>query len=706
MNKKLVFEIGTEELPSSCIYEGIDSLKSILADKLEKNRLEFSKIETFGTPRRLIAIVFELSNKQESLEKTIIGPPERISFDENGNPNQTAKGFAKSLQIPVEELEKIPTDKGVYIGKKIFEEGKFAVDILPKILNEVIYSIPFSKQMTWSTWQIKFARPIRWILAIYGNEILNVEIESLKSSNFTYGHRTLCPNPLEINDSENFLKILEEKGYVIVDGEKRREIIKNKIKEIEDTFKNKNDEIKVIINEELLDEIINLVEIPNVLIGSFPHEYLLMPKDILIKAIEYHQRYFAVLNKKGEVLPKFIVIQNGILDENDEIIKGNERVLKARLSDALFFYNEDKKHSWQSWNEKLKGVIFYSKLGSMYDKEERIAKICNLIFDDLNNNGIKIPKEILEYLNKASMLCKTDLVTNLVVEFPELQGVVGREYAKERNENKEVYEAIFEHYLPRFNDDILPQTITGTILSIADKIDTITGIYLAGEIPSGSQDPFALRRRALGIVLSLLENNFNIDIKKLVKFSVSLYKKFLNFDDEKELKIINAVVDFIMARFKFTFEKEGKRTDIIDAILETNENSLISINKKYQAITDLIDNNNIEEIVTPMVRCKNIIKNIKTNGNVDINLLKEVYEKELYEEIILKEKSISQLNSKNLYSDSLRLLIDFRKKVDIFFDKVLIMDKIEEIKNNRLNLVKRAFNLYKLVADFTKIIIA
>ncbi|MCL4385328.1 MAG: glycine--tRNA ligase subunit beta [Actinobacteria bacterium] len=703
MKKKLVFEIGTEELPSSCLYEGTQSLKNILSDKLEKNRLEFSKIETFGTPRRLIAIVYELNNVQNSLEKIIIGPPERISFDEQGKPNQAAKGFAKGIGISVDELEKIPTDKGIYIGKKLFEKGKNTVDILPEILNEVIYSIPFSKQMTWANWQIKFARPIRWILAIYGEEVLNVEIESLKSGNLTYGHRTLCSNPFKINNSEEFLKILEEKGNVVVDGEKRRELIKTQIKKIEDKYK--ENKIKVVINKDLLDEIINLVEIPNVLIGNFLEEYLVIPKDILIKAIEYHQRYFAILNEKGEVLPEFIVVQNGISDKNGEIIKGNERVLKARLSDASFFYNEDKKHSWENWNEKLKGVIFYSKLGSMYDKEERIRKICNKIFLDLNKNNHGIPDEILEFSTRASMLCKTDLVTNLVVEFPELQGVAGREYAKERNENKEVYEAIFEHYLPRFYGDVLPQTTTGIIVSIADKIDTIAGMFLAGVTPSGSEDPFALRRRALGIVLSLLENNFNPDIKELVKFSVDLYKEFLKFNEEKELKIICDIVDFIMARFKFTYEKDEKRTDIVDAILETGEFSLISISQKYEAIIKIINDGNMEEISMPMIRCKNIIKNINLNEEVKPDLFKEEYEKELYEEIILKEKLIKNLNSKNEYSKSLNLLIDFRKKVDNFFDKVLIMDKIEEIKNNRLNLVKKAFNLYMLIADFSKIIV-
>lgn len=700
MEKKLAFEIGTEELPSSCLNEGIASLKNILCDKLAKNRLDFSKVETFGTPRRLIAIVHDLKDMQNSLEKLVMGPPEKISFDVAGKPNQAAIGFAKGLGIAVEELERISTDKGVYIGKKLFEEGKKTSDILPQILKDLIFSIAFSKQMTWADWQIRFARPIRWILAIYGDEILNIEIESLKSGNLTFGRRTICPQSFTVDNADGLLDILGQKGNVIIDSAKRREIILNGIREIEE--RHKGSKIKTVINENLLDEIINLVEFPNVLIGSFPEKFLSLPRDILIKAIEYHQRYFAVTSEKDEVLPEFVVVQNGISDKNGEIIKGNERVLKARLSDASFFYGEDRKHSWENWIDKLKGVIFYSKLGSMYDKELRLVKISQKIISELNKNGSNISDDIIDYSLRASMLCKTDLVTNLVVEFPELQGVAGREYAKERNENKEVYESIFEHYLPGFYGDILPQTTTGTIISIADKIDTITGMFLAGAIPSGSEDPFALRRRALGIVLSVLEKNYDLDINELTGFSVDLYNQFLKFDAEKASKTVGSVVDFIIARLKFIYEKDEKRTDLIDAISGSGITSLLSIAKRYVAIMKIISEGKLEEISLPMIRCKNILKG-KNFGEVKPDLFKEDSEKELYDEIISKYKIIKKLNAENEYDKSINVVVDFRKKVDNFFDKVLIMDKIEEVKNNRLNLVKKALDLYMMIADFSKI---
>ena len=701
MEKTLLFEIGTEELPSSCLNEGVNSLKNILTDKFLKNRLKFEKIETFGTPRRLIAVIHGLRDMQDSLEKLVMGPPERISYDDSGKPNQAAVGFARGIGIDVKDLEKISTDKGVYIGKKIFEKGVKTTEILPSILAEAIFLISFSKQMIWADWQIKFARPIRWLLAVYGEEILTLSIESLKSSNLTYGHRTLCPHSINVKNADDFSDLLEKEGKVIADAAGRKEIILKGIRAIEEN--RKKDKIKVIINNDLLDEIINLVEMPNVLIGPFPEKFLSLPDDILIKAIEYHQRYFAVKNEKNKVLPEFVAVQNGVSDSNGEIIKGNERVLKARLSDASFFYDEDKKHTWEDWIEKLKGVIFYSKLGSIYDKELRLAKICQKIISELNQVKIIIPAEMLEYSKRASMLCKTDLVTNLVVEFPEIQGVVGREYAKERNEPGEVCEAIFEHYLPRFFGDLLPSTSTGAILSIADKIDTIAGMFLAGAIPSGSEDPFALRRRASGIVLSILEKNFDLDIYELVRFSVRLYKDFIKIDEDKESKIINDVTDFIMARFKFNYEKDNMRTDLIDAIYSANIFSLTEISKRYVAIQKIIDIGKIDDISLPMIRCRNIVKG-RNACSVAPGMFKESSEKELYDEVLSKEEMIRKDISEGSYDKSLTELLDFRKKVDNFFDKVLIMDKMEEVKNNRLSLVNKVLGVYLMIADFSKII--
>ncbi len=699
--KNLLFEIGTEELPSSCINEGMLSLEKNAIEKFSKNRIDFKSIKTYGTPRRLVIFAKGINVLQNPSEKIIMGPPKKIAFDEKGNPNQAASGFARSLDIRVEELEFTETERGQYLCKKISEKEEETRNILPEILADILNSITFSVQMTWADWQIKFARPIRWMLAVFGDEIIKVKIESVESSDFTFGHRTLSAGKIKVSKADGYIDFLEKEGKVILDKEKRRALILDKIKNIE----NENlVRAKVIINEELLDEIINLVEIPNVLLGSFPDSFLVLPDEILVKAIEYHQRYFAVKDIDGKIIPKFVVVQNGIEDKDHSIIKGNERVLKARLSDASFFYSEDKRHSWENWEEKLKGVVFYSGLGTMYDKQQRLEKICIYILNKLKQKNIAVDKKIEAGCIRASHLCKTDLVTNLVVEFPELQGVVGREYAKERKEEKEVIEAVFEHYLPRFYGDMLPQSFTGTILSLADKLDTITGMFLKGNIPSGSEDPFALRRKATGIIQSLIDKEFDIDLGKIIDYCISLYNIFDISKNQDNIKNAENIFSFTAARLKFLYEKQQKRSDIIDAIIGSGCKSVKEMIKRYDAVERIILEGLFEDIVTPMIRCKNISKN-KEFTDIKEELLKEKAEKLLYAELVERKCKIENNNLSGKYEESLREIIAFRKTIDRFFDEVLIMDKDESVRNNRISLIGEILDLYLGIADFSVITI-
>jgi glycyl-tRNA synthetase beta chain len=699
MSKDLVFEIGTEELPSSCVLEGISGLKTLLEEKLTQNRISFNEVKTYGTPRRLSAIVTSLENKQKPQEKIITGPPKKISFDSKGNPTAAVSGFAKGLNLNVGDLEEIETERGIYLGIRKIEEGKDTIAVLPDILKDVILSLSFNKQMAWGNYDIKFARPIRWILVLYGEEIIRFGIENLISSNATFGLRSLRPDPILIKNTGDYQDKLEKDGLVILDSARRKNLIISFIEQLEkNEWKGK---FKAILDEGLINEVVNLVEIPNVLVGDFPEEFLYIPRDILIKAIQYHQRYFAVLDSNGNVSTKFIVIQNGIEDKSGEIIKGNARVLKARLSDARYFYEEDKKYEFESWFEKLKGVIFYSGLGTLYDKGIRLGKISIFIADQLSEkNSLLNVKDIgtlKEELKRASTLCKCDLVTNMVVEFPELQGIVGREYAKEKGEKKDTAAAIFEHYLPRFKGDLLPETEVGSILSIADKIDTIAGMFLVGNIPSGSQDPFALRRKASGIVLSSLKKNYNFDLQKLVSYSVDLYTD-LHTDNSNE------IFNFIIARYRFLLEKENKRTDILEAILGSGCTSILDIDSRYKSLEIFIRDNNIEEISTPMIRCKNIIKGIKFS-DIKVELFREEFEGKLNNYIVKERAGIIGDIENGSYGDALLKLSDFGKVVNEFFDKVLVMDNDEKIRINRTNLVKNALDLYFLFADFSKLII-
>jgi len=705
--KELLFEIGTEELPPSCIDEGVNGLKAVLGNKLSENRLEFGNIQTYSSPRRLVAVVDNLSCRQKSEEKVITGPPARIAFDSNGSPTEAAKGFAKSLNLKVSDLEKIEIEgKGLYLGKKIIEEGKRTRDILGDILKDTILSLTFSKQMSWADYDIKFARPIRWILALYDNEIVNFSIANLNSGNVTFGHRMISPDPIVVKNSKSYFNLLEDKGKVIADAEKRKKIILNQIKKLEEkVWKSR---FKVVLDEDLLKDVVNLVEIPNVIVGNFPGEFLYIPKELLIEAIQHHQKYFAVLDSSGNVSTNFIIVQNGIEDEGG-VKKGNERVLKARLSDAAYFYEEDKKHDFNYWTDKLKGVIFYSGLGSMYDKAVRLKEISLYIIELLKETGRIKNSNLSEGLARASMLCKCDLVTNMVVEFPSLQGIVGREYARERGEKVEISDAVFEHYLPRFAGDILPKNDVGLILSIADKIDTIAGMFLAGEVPSGSEDPFALRRKASGIVLSVLKGKYDFSLDKLINYSLKLYFENINFkyreeESSEKSKLAKDIKDFIMARFRFMLEKEGRRLDILESILAAGCSSILDISLRYNVLEEFIKSNDIKKIYFPMVRCRNILGREEIT-KLNPELFKEEYEKKLFSSLIKEEDLVKNLIHNKDYKPALLEIYEFGEIVDIFFDKVLVMDKDNKIKSNRISLVKRVLDLYFMLADFSKLMV-
>ncbi len=698
MKNNLIFEIGTEELPSSCINEGITELEKILKEKLTQNNIDFEEVKTCGAPRRLIANIVGLSDIQKDTSKNATGPSIKAAYDSNGNPTKAAIGFAKSLSVEVSELEKLETEKGIYLYKKLLIKGKKTTEVLPDLLVDTVLSLSFDKQMTWGDYTLKFARPIRWLLALYGNKVIKFKLEVLSSSNCTYGLRSVSAGPIIIDDADSFFDILINDGKVIPSVPQRREII---LSSIDRTQKELWDhDIKIVINKEILEEVVNLVERPNLIIGSFPKKFLYLPKDLLIKAIEYHQRYFATIDTDSNVTTNFAVVQNGIDDLNNEVIKGNERVLKARLSDAVFFYEEDKKDTYEHLIEKLKGLIFFSGLGSMYDKSLRLKDISSFILDTLKDD---IKDEILKLkpqLERAALLCKTDLVTNMVVEFPELQGIVGREYAKDRKENKIVANAISDHYLPSFFGDGLPKHVAGSILSIADKIDTICGMFIANNIPSGSEDPFALRRRALGIVSILIENDWSLNIGDLVEYTVKLYPKNSSESIENVEALKNNIITFVLNRYKYFAEKQNKRTDIIESVMINDNYSLKEINRKYDALYSYIVKNDAQKISLALLRCKNIIKK-KEISKIDTDLFKEKNEIEMHDLLLNAKEKIELLIQRHDYMNSIKELDLLSEKVNDFFDKTLIMDQDYNIRQNRINIVKSMVDTYLKVADFT-----
>ncbi len=698
MKSDLILEIGTEELPPSCTGDGLNSLRALLEKNFIENRIRFDSISAYSSPRRLAIYVKGVSDTQETAEKTVTGPPKNISYDPDGKPNRVAIGFAKSLGIDIGDLEEIEIEgKGIYLGKKMIQKGKKTSAILPDILKSTILSITFKKQMYWGDYGTRFIRPIRWLLAILGSEVIEFKIENVKSGNITFGHRTLNTLPIEIGSADQYFQKLRE-GKAMADQAVREKMIHDQIKNIEENIWNKK--YKAVIDEKLLREVIDLVEIPNVLIGHFPDSFLYMPADILIEAIKYHQKYFPVVDSKGDITTNFLIVQNGI-EDNGDIKKGNERVLRARLSDASFFYEQDKKHDFPYWQEKLEGVIFYSGLGNMNEKQKRLGEISIYLAEKINKSD---NKKLLKDLESASAMCKCDLVTNMVVEFPELQGIVGREYSRERGYDESVLKAVFEHYLPESAGDRLPGTETGRILSLADKIDTITGLFLMGKDPSGSEDPFALRRKASGIVRSILEGDYDIDIKGLIEFCTALYKKSYETKESGDNKITEKIFGFIIARLRFQMTKNNKRMDVFDAVLGSGCSSLKDIVLRREAIEEYMSKRDIKTIVWPMSRSKNII-NGKRFGAVDPELFKEKNEKELFKALQKTESDVRGLIKEKKYCELLEEMSEFGGIVDRFFDEVLVMDKDDKVKANRINLLKKVADLYISFADFSLIVI-
>jgi len=692
--KNVILEIGTEEIPAQYMENALKDLEQLAKKYLEEARINYKKIKVYGTPRRLILFIFHIKEKQEDVFQKIKGPAYSIAYNKDSQPQKPALKFAQSQGVNVENLIVEDTEKGKYIFASKSMIGQPTVDILSRIFPKIIKSMQFPKSMRWRERSLRFIRPIRWIFSLYGNEIIKFNLNGLDSGNITYGHRLLAPQKIEISSTQEYFKKLE-KSYVVIDPQIRENIVKTDIKQI---IKEVNG--KKIINEKQLKEIIYLVEYPNAILGKYDKKYLELPKDVLTVVMEKHQKYFPVFKNKDELLPLFIVIINNTKKHASKIKEGNENVLKARLEDAKFFYQEDQKIPLDKRVDKLKNVIFQENLGSLFDKTERLKLLCDYIADVL-----QVEQKVKEDLLRAAHLCKADLVTETVKEFPELQGIMGKEYAVLSGERREVAEAIFEHYLPRFSGDRLPLTKSGMILGIADKVDTIIGCFVMGLTPTGSQDPYGLRRQSRGKIAIILKNNLEISLKDIIQKSLSLYKESVSVElklDENE--IIFQILNFLKQRLKNIFLEEGIRYDVIDAVLAVDsDGDLVDIKHRIKAIEELYNQPIFRKILNSSSRVLNLSKN---NEETEINrsLLKEKAELNLfrkYENIYPRTK---EFISNKEYRKVFELLGELCEPVDEFFDRVLVMDKDEDIRKNRVALIKKIGISFNQVADLSKIV--
>jgi glycyl-tRNA synthetase beta chain len=681
---KLLLEIGTEDLPARFLPSAIQQLTENSEIIFKENYIRFSDIKTYGTPRRLAMIADGIPLMQEARTKEVFGPSKKVAFDEKGNPTRAATGFANSQGVSVEGLIIKNKDRGEYVVAVIEEKGVYVRELLPEILKKIVLSLHLPKSMRWGNSNIRFIRPIRWLLVLFDKEIISFEIDEIKSSNITRGHRFLSPAAFQIKDIPSYKNLLRN-NYVVIDQEDRKKIITNKVEELSVSA-----EGRPVKDEELLETVVNLVEYPVPVIGTFPLKYLKLPRELLITVMKDHQKYFAVENGECKLTNHFIVISNTSEDNSETVRIGAERVIKARFEDARFYFEEDSKKPLSERIEELKKVTFQERLGSLYEKAERMATVAGFLAD-------RVLPSAKDKLNRAVWLAKTDLITGVVREFPELQGIIGKYYAVHDGEDGEVAAAIEEQYLPAHSGGKLPQTDIGALLSIADKIDNIASFFSIGIIPTGSEDPFALRRQALGIIAILLKRNYNLNLKELVEKSIVTLK---NLKDIGELK--KQILQFFENRLQTVFSDQGYSPDLIQSISSLSiDLQLRDLQERLEALQKFTGDSEYNDFLTAIKRVHNIIPKGKI-PELNTELLIEEPEKRLKERLDSVRSDLVGVLKEKCY-DAIKLLPSLTEPINNFFDHVLVMDKREEIKQNRLALLNESWNTVSTIADFSKL---
>jgi len=685
--KELLLEIGTEEIPAGFIPQALIDLESLAKKELEASRIDYNGIKTLGTPRRLVLVIKSVSERQRDEETKKIGPSKQSAFDEKGNPTKAAIGFAKSQSVPVESLTMIQTEKGEYVCAVKKEPGRPTSEILSSLLPKWIFSIPFQKSMRWADVPIRFARPIHWILALFGGEVIPFEVGNIRSGNITYGHRFMHSGPIPVKDFKSYLQKARE-ASVIVDPAERK-------KRIEDEMIREGAKVsgRVLKDEELLNEVNFLVEYPVALCGTFDNKFLSLPREILIHSMKEHQRYFPLVDDHGTLLPHFVCISNINPKNREVVVKGNEKVLRARLSDAAFFFEDDLKTPLEKRLEQLKKVVFQAKLGTSYEKVMRFKQLALWMTE-------RTDPTLREVVERASLLCKADLVTGMVGEFPKLQGIVGREYARLSGEKPEVAEAIYEHYLPGFAGDRLPSSPIGDIVSIADKMDTIVGCFGVGLVPTGTADPFGLRRQALGIIRIILEKKYPISVRGLIEESEKQLKEKM---ERPVGKVKEEVLDFFRVRYQNFLLDKGYPFDVTEAVISNSFGELLDIQHRIDALRTAREWKDFGSIVIGFKRAMNILKGLTSTMEINPSLFSEPVEKNLYQSFLKARENISRFLSQKDYETALLEMTQMKKPIDEFFDGVMVMVEDETVRNNRLALLDEIGKVFLRIADFSKL---
>ncbi|MDG2421651.1 MAG: glycine--tRNA ligase subunit beta [Gammaproteobacteria bacterium] len=684
--RDLLIEIGTEELPPKALRPLAGALEKLITGALENESLVFDSITQFATPRRLAVLITGLPESQEDKEIFRLGPALSAAYDDKGNPTPAASGFAKSCGVDIKDLS---TSKNSGVDKLAFtltKKGQKTIGLIPSIIKNALNQLPAPKKMRWGSSREEFVRPIQWMIVLFGEEVITTNIYGVKSDRKTLGHRFHCNKEISIDKARDYEITLEKIGHVVPCFKKRREIIRSLVLE-----EGKNNKAVAIIEDDLLDEVTGLVEYPVALIGDFDDTFLSVPPEALILAMKSHQKCFYLVNNTGELLPKFITVSNIISKDPEQVIEGNERVIRPRLADARFFFDADRSRTLASRLEPLKKVTFQDKLGSVYDKSIRVSVVAKSMAGKLGVDA--------EYCEKAAKLSKCDLLTNMVGEFPDLQGVIGSYYARYDGEPEEVCKALQEHYLPKFSGDKLPETISGSILAISDKLDSTVGLFGIGQPPTGSKDPFALRRSAIGILRILVEKKLDLNVLELIREVIAAYAETPISDDTED-----KVFDFLLERFRSWYLDDGITSEVFQSVLAVKPERPLDFHNRIQAVNNFSKLPESINLAAANKRVSNLLNKNEsnlTNKNCDEDVLVAKSEKLLFTAIKDKVLEVAPYYKKGEYDNAFQSLATLKNVVDEFFDDVLVMDDNLDLRHNRLCLLQELRGLFLQAADIS-----
>jgi glycyl-tRNA synthetase beta chain len=688
MGSELLFEIGTEEIPSGYIPGALQDMRAVATRLLQEARLGFRAVRTFATPRRLTLLVEDLAETQADARREVVGPTRAVAFDAEGKPTRAAEGFARAQGVPVDRLEVRALDRGEYVVAVQQEKGAKTPEALLTLLPKFVAALSFPKFMRWGEGTFRFVRPIRWLLAVYAGRVVPVTLEGLglTAGAKTYGHRFLSPRGVRVRSFADYVRALEAK-FVIVDQDRRREMVRSQVAEAAAVSGG-----QPVLDDELVETVTHLVEYPTAVCGGFKPEYLQLPREVIVTPMRKHQRYFPLVDAAGNLLPHFVAVSNMRAKDMELIRQGNERVLRARLNDAEFFFREDCKTPLAQQVDRLGHLIFQEKLGTMLEKVHRVQRLAALI-------AAQVDPACRGVAERAAHLCKADLVTSLVKEFTSLQGIMGREYARRSGEPAEVAQAIEEHYLPRFAGDRLPASNAGAVVGLADRLDSIAGCFGVGLVPTGSEDPYALRRAALGVVQILLHRGFRTSLGAMVAQALAGLGPLVTAEPERTRR---EVLDFLRGRIQVVLLDRGLPADVVEAVLSANADDPLDAVRRAEALATLRREADFAELSTAFRRVVGIVPK-GFDRTVDPARLVEGAERGLYGEAASIRVEVERLVAAQEYLPALQRIAALKPMVDMFFEEVLVIGPDAELTQNRFAVLKTVGNLFTRIADFTKL---